>query len=599
MSANARHQAAVARAATVHSVRPVDVTTLPAITSRRADTAREVARRRMDDATAERTEADAELSRQRATWATTERKIQTAERAVDEATARIAQLTEAADQAAVTLEELDVQRQATSDALRDATSRADELDSFATDVDDTVTALLEEGVTPQERAALSARLDELSATASSCTVGAAALGSVAAALSNWAHALADDTAPIDPTAEALLDQLLEHEERWERHASGDLMGDPAVLAARAKLEQARTDLVELESRASVGAAGNRAKQAIEAAHRQRTAIESRGSKADPAELQAAIEAETAALRHVGFDSMLDYRITLSTGGGGALEEAQRATVRARIEQLESELEQTLRDTPALHDTLRSRLDAVREEIDTWLGVAPTADRVADRVAALRGRLAEPADVATARGQLAQDRRTLRADATARVGELAEMDSERAEVEERRSAHLTEAERADDDRRRAETTLTDARDRLDALGVVLQQLSERSEQAADELDRATAGYGALTGRRYLDEDVHELRDAMLAEVTERCSSEHVDGVVIDDPLGDLDDADARAVLDELCARTWPLPILFVSSRGKLLAHLRRRGDAVTPVDGRRRATGRRWFRRSDELESIAG
>ncbi len=550
----------------------------------------------MDDAIAERTKADAELSRQRATWATTERKIQTAERAVDEASARIAQLTEAADQVAVTLEELDVQRQATTDALRDATSRADELDSFATDVDDTVTALLEQRVTPpQERAALSARLDELSATASSCTVGAAALGSVAAALSNWAHALADDTAPIDPTAEALLSQLIQHEEDWERHAFGDLMGDPEVVAARSTLEQARTDLVELDSRALVGAAGNRAKQAIEAAHRRRTAIESQGGDADPAELQAAIEAEATALRHVGFDSMLDYRVTLSIGGSGALEQAQRATVLARIEQLESELEQTLRDTTALHATLRSDLDAVREEVDAWVGGAPTADRVA----ALRGSLVEPAEVATAREQLAQDRATLRADAAAITGDLATLDSERAEVEGRRSALFTKAGRADDDLDRAETTLADSQARLADLGVVLEQLRERSERAVDESDHATAEYDALTGRRYLDDDVDELRDGLLAEVTERCSSEDASGVVIDDPLGGLDDADARAVLDELCARTWPLPIVFISSRGKLLAQLRRKGDAVTPVDGRRRATGRRWFRRSDELESIAG
>ena len=73
-----------------------------------------------------------------------------------------------------------------------------------------------------------------------------------------------------------------------------------------------------------------------------------------------------------------------------------------------------------------------------------------------------------------------------------------------------------------------------------------------------------------------------------------GVLLDDPLVDLEPQDALAVLGALSGIEWGVEVHYVTSRKELLSRASRRQGSVRVHDARKRVPRSRWVRRSRGL-----
>ena len=348
--------------------------------------------------------------------------------------------------------------------------RVADLEQLHGRLEEIATSLLGQPVAPEESSTAAEALEEL-ARATADTEHSA----VSAAARDWAGALRDGTAPLDAAAASLVEQIEEADRDWEASGSGDPLAHPRVIDAQASLDDARTAIAEIDAHATAGALGQRTKAMIDAAHARRTTLESQGRKADPEQLRSAIDDETEALRHVGFDSILDYRIAMSTGGAGALAQARRSTAEARVAELETTLATTLRDAVAGHETLRTRRSELRADAERLVGGRPS-----DPVAALHGLLALPEPVESALAQLDELVRTAAADEARQRERTVELEQERAELTRRRADDLASAVEEVAAAETAEQQAGAARSRIEAGAAAIEDLEDRIGVAAGEL-----------------------------------------------------------------------------------------------------------------------
>lgn len=181
-------------------------------------------------------------------------------------------------------------------------------------------------------------------------------------------------------AVAILTVEAEIEAERAARAKSDPDEDPAVLGARARLDEASAELTEFESTFGPASLDDAARAAIESAHDEVERL--RGRRRAEAALASAEAAEAALLARHGYASFLDYTIgnatlefgSLAAGGIDAARRAQRraadqldAARRAVVAQLEQ-----LEARRAELDTLAERLlGAVSdEEVRALLAALP-------------------------------------------------------------------------------------------------------------------------------------------------------------------------------------------------------------------------------------
>lgn len=459
------------------------------------------------------------------------------------------------------------------------------------------------------REAAVARLREVVADLSASEVDERAVDDAAVALHVWADSLAEGTAELDPRAIALLDQLDDLHARWAARGSGDTAADPAVVIAREEVLAAQTALAELESQARTGVLGERTRRAIEQAHAARTELESRGKRADPGELDLAIRTERDALAQVGFDSMLDFRVVMSSTGSGAIAAKQKELAEGRLADATAALERELATSKAAHEELRAARRELEARIVTLLG----GDDLPHREGLL-GLHVTPDDVTHARAALiAREQAIEDALITARedLFDLRTNESRTAETLTTLERAVIDAvervDTADQERQAAELQLTERE-------TAEREAEARVRQTCVERDAAGALRTELDGSRYVDDDVADLGTALLDAIAERVRSSAdllmadpasgPRGVVVDDPLDVLDAPDALAVFDAVLAVDWPAPVVYVSSRPELLARASNRQSVVRCIDGRRRLRrdplrGLRRARRSELPTAVDG
>ena len=389
----------------------------------------------------------------------------------------------------------------------------------------------------------------------------------------------------------LTESLAELDLRQIQVGSGDRSQHPAVVTAWADLAATQRELNELDEHAQAGTLAQHTMDAIESTHDRRVQLESARRGVTPVALAGAIAAEAAALSRLGFDSMIDYKIAVSTKGAGLLAATRREVTAAAVADAEQELETALGQAGREHDELRQL------EQELLIAAAELTDAHTDDA---RPALAQMSDVSD---DAAEDLREL----AARTSELRNRRSAGEAaltclVDERElisdgSTQLAEATSlvaaalAD-----AETTVTSTENELKHHDGLLAELAVRADALDAEQQKASGVLATLSSRRYLAEDVDELRAALLEAIIERAelagmNNAEQTAVVIDDPLDELDVDDARSIFHNLLALDLGVDVHFVTSRKELLASARGALTDVHVVDGRARLPRTpRWGRR---------
>ncbi len=587
MSVADRHAAALARTVETYASAPVPADDLPGLSTDALDAARtsaadalEAARSRHDELVVARDAAE----RERVAAAAELDELTDAARAASD---RRHELEAAADAAHERLIELAESEAEVSRLAEQSGRRVADLEQLHGRLEEIATSLLGHAVAPEESSAAAEALEELARAA-----GDTEHSAVSSAARDWAGALRDGTAPLDAAAAPLIEQIEEADRDWEASGAGDPLAHPRVIEVQASLDDARTAIAEIDAHATAGGLGQRTKAMIDAAHARRTALESQGRKADPEQLRSAMDDETEALRHVGFDSILDYRIAMSTGGAGALAQARRSTAQARVAELETALAATLRDAVAGHDALRARRSELRSTAERLVGGGAS-----DPMAALHGLLALPEPVESALAQLDGLTRTAAADEARHREQSADLERERAELTRRRADDLARAVEEVAAAETAEQQAGGVRSRIEAVAATVEDLEGRIGEAARELASARDEVALLAQRHHLDGDVEALGHALLVAVRDQVASCSADddtseestdprAVIVDDTYDDLNDSELVAVFDPVLSADWAAPVVVVTSRPALVQHARRQHSRVTVVDARRRSPGRR-------------
>lgn len=393
------------------------------------------------------------------------------------------------------------------------------------------------------------------------------------ALLTWSEQLCAGTAPVRDDAAATLVQLGALDAEWQACGEGDLDRDPVVAEAQAHCHACEEAVAAVHAGGLGTAAGHQARTAIELAHQRRTQLEAAGRRADHDELAQAVRDEEAALAHVGFDSWLDFRLTMSGAGVGALVERRREVAAGELEAAQSALREARARRAAHHDALRQRRDELYRRAADQLGVdtsrplAPQLRAVLalpEPVRQLADEVARRTDVARAERHAAEERhgsaqRSLSAATT-------DLDLASQEVDRRREA----LERAESDLGAAHARVVDAEALRDdrRAGV---------EAAATALAEATAELEQLTGEDHLPEDLADAISAVMRLVEERVAEGGT--VRLIDPLATLP---VPATLQLVAAlEAAGRPVELETTRRALLSALRHRSGVVTVIDGRRR------------------
>lgn len=392
-----------------------------------------------------------------------------------------------------------------------------------------------------------------------------------AALGAWSDQLDAGTAPILDDAAELLEELADLDAEWQSCGAGDLARDPDVVAATARCSECQQAFEAMDDGGT--GAGHEARNAIEAAHRRRTEIEARGRRADPAELDAAVRAEVAALGYVGFDSMLDFRIAMSGAGTGALAARRRQVVADELAAAVADLERIRDDRARHHTALRERRAATRRrgvdrfDLDDSIPIEDQLRRLLvlpSPVRLLADATAASAAAATeASGRAAA---TLEDAATELAAARTTTEDGAAEVE-RRTRALAAAER----------DAGIAAEELVAAAAVLRDAEVARTDVERQREDAATAVAALEAVTYLPEDIDELAESLAALVLERL--EDGDGPVeMWDPLADEPVEATLRLLDAMEATG--APVELVTTRRALLAATQHRTGEVVVVDGRR-------------------
>ncbi len=575
MSSTHRHDRTVAAIADAAGTVPITRADLPPFAPERlelalraADEAAEVAVERRDAAARQLDETRAEI----------ERLDELAARHRDEherAAARVAATSARLDEERDALVAIRADRDVAAEILEQHTSRA-------------ATALHLRGALATVVAAVSAgplddpTKDEVAGGLRHTLVDLAELGldDRAGAVTTWADQLEAGTAALDPAARTLLEDLDDLDRRWTEAGSGEPAADERVIAARQELLASQEAVAQLESQARSGNLGERLRRVIEQAHATRVGLEERGRRAHPDEVVRAREAEDEALALVGFDSMLDFRVAMSTAGSGALAESRRRTCEARLADATAGLEQELDASRRRHDELGARRDELEQRLESVVpGCAPT-----DRRAALGRLFAVPEPV---RGLLDEldvliaDTSAAEGEARLRCAELSRLEHDHAlalrDIEEqgRHAASVAES---------ARNECSSATDRARAHEALLERLGAQLAAAEVRVAAADDARSALERRGYTPDDVTGLRDA-LVELAGRRTAEGA-RCVVDDPTEGLDEDDAVTVVEGLLGAELGGRVDYVTSRREVL-RLERRPVAgpVRLVDGRRRSRRR--------------
>lgn len=426
---------------------------------------------------------------------------------------------------------------------------------------------------------LPAAVDELGSVADSAA--ASGLGGLAASLREWAGALRDGTAALDPDAQQLLETFADLDRRWSGSGSGDPAKDPAVLAAQADVLSAQSALAMIDSQVKNGTVGVQTAALIEHAHDRRVELESKGNAATQ-ELATAVAAEADALGSVGFDSMLDFQIAISTRGVGALADRRREAAAAELVDAEQRLEQA-HSTSRLH---HAELNSLRDRLGQRTAALVSGSFEHHGRNALRGLFAQPSRIASERDDLAARIHDLEVGAEGESGALAELAAERVRHDDRGLHVLAAIEEAVASIETAELERVTAEAELAGALSALDLAQRHVELSAVEVTAASTALMALAGLRYVQHDVTELRAAILNVVAERAVTVTPAGtgpraVVIDDPLDALQTVDALDVFRTLLDTDWGVPVYYVTSRSELASTARKRPTDLNVVDGRRR------------------
>jgi chromosome segregation ATPase len=587
MPTNDRHLAAVARAVEstgLDRLGPVDSSAVPGPSTAGLDAARLRASSELDRARARRDGIAAALDRRRHDRADAFTATADANRAATEATERRQRFDADADVARARLTQLDDRVGELAAGIERSEEHLAATDVLLAGLQEQLDRFGDAAVSPSAQHQAAQQLVELAEAAS-----ALGLHDATDALSSWSGELSSGTAALQTRAAALLVELDEAEREWQELGAGEVALAPAVVTAQSELDAALALLHEVDAEARSGGLGQRARSRIDAASRHRQSVEARGKKADPDELAAAIDSETTALGEMGFDSILDYRVALSTGGSGALADACRRNASDRVSQLEESLDEVRRATATTQQQVDDRLRQLRGEAHGLTGDTGTLPIEA----ALRGCL----DTSLLRAAVDEIRatRATTIDLLQRDGaERNTLQDERRTVERARALALAGSVRAGEETEHAELEGRTASEEVTELDASLAESTRQLADADGIVADAAAALEQLIARRYLPEDVRDFSDSLIAAVDtsiQALEGHGASAVVIDDPLGGFDDDDALAVLDDLIAQEWAAPVLFVTSRSKLVNRLGRRSGQLRCIDGRRRDPGqRRWRRR---------
>lgn len=588
MAGRDRHGETVRAVATAHGVKPVGPAQVRAPGSARIDALRAEARDALAGAEQAAAAARTEVEDATAAHDGALARLDAAERAVAGAEATLRSTRAAVEEERRRLDEVEHAIRDLEARLVEDTERREQLTDLAPRLDAALDAVVGR---PLDPTVLDGR-DSLTALARA--MSATGLDDGAVAVAEWAEALGAGTAPPDDGAAQLREALAVLREAWAGCGAGNVGDDPAVMAARAELLAAQTAIAELDSHARTGALGEQVKRAIETAHHRRTELEARGRKADPSELDAARAAESEALRRVGFDSMLDFRIVMSTSGTGSLAGKRREIAEDELATAQAHLDAALGESRRRHEDLRTRLDRAEARALAVTG-APDAAGADDALARM---FSLPVEVQHARDELQAAAARSAATVAEHQAEVTELTRQRDHARSRIDELLAAADEAvgavdDAGARRQEADAAVA-----ACAAEVHAAEVAHAVRSGSVEDARTALAGLDAQRYTESDVIDLREHLLEVLAEHTAvaAEAGDVVVVDDPLGVLDVADARRVFDDVRGREWPAVVLFVTSSPELLAMAPGGESRLRCIDGRRRYRDARRGARSDGLLS---
>jgi hypothetical protein len=444
--------------------------------------------------------------------------------------------------------EIDRERAAATEALQVARARVDELRAVRSELAELLGPAADASHLRMgdDTAALSALVDRAAAVGG--TTPEAHQDAV-----TWLAAVTAGTAPVHPTAAALVRDSAEIEAAWEQAASAGVEGDTGVVAATAHRDALaeQRDLLDRLSRS--GLLGDTAKSEIEAA---RTAAQA----ASGADRDRAVAAEDEALSRYGFDSYLDFTIATSTRSVGQKAQAKLATVTDDLAAAEEALV-AARDAAAANlERLAEAREPARRRIADYLGFRPegpaephltAVPEVPTSVAGLLGGLDDATvtaqDEVRRYGEVLQELDEERASLDVRRGELA---TQRAHIEHRLSEIQALLLRAEPEVPAAAGRLEEALDEARALEAQLAVAVRTCEELDDADD------GAYTG-----EDVPAVIDGLLSRLDPWAPNPHP--VVLHDTLAPLGAEAATTVLMRLVEGAPRSQLVYVTEDRSLL------------------------------------
>ncbi len=581
-----RHSSAVAAAAAAAGGMPIGPRDLPAPGTARADA------QRAEASTALEAALDA-LRQQRSVASDSNDLVAQRRTELDLAQERLSAAQQSVDDAVHLHEEmpgrvdsLERRRLESEAALSEHREELDTRSSLCDGLD----SLIDRATDPS---ATAERGDEVAGDLQQLALGASDLGlaDLADAITSWATSLLDGNAPLDADAASLLAEQSEIDTRWALYGAGDPFSDPLVLSTREQVEELRRTLADLTSNGRSGNIGQQARAEIQQANTRRSELEEMGRRADPTELEAAVDAEQKALARVGFDSMLDFRIASAGRNVGVLAERRREVVAAELAESESNYEQALSEATRNHDQVRRDRAELAQRIIMLVGEdvdgGPPGE-VDDQQAALLRRRRVPDAVVASHSELTEDIAMLRARVDDSVETLGRLTTERQELDEQTASSAAAMETSTDELETARSALELAGDACAAADADAAAELHEQERAEEIVRDAEAAAQAVELLRHTDEDLGELGDALVEVVTEHAASidadaDSPDAVVLDDPLADLDDDAAMELFQRLASQPWQVQVVYVTSRAALVKQARRNPGAVTCIDGRRRTS----------------
>jgi chromosome segregation ATPase len=590
MSTTSRHDEWVRTIASSLAVQPITLDDLPPLSGERVGAAMEEAEAARERAEERHAKAEAEVQRLAERRDELTSGLEHGERTRTELREELRAHAEEAGQLRGRLAEIDA----------DSAASEQELDELQVESDALYVARQEVARVVQ-RATGAVSDDDLPAVVTTLEEIASSLETSAepatvTALRDWAEALREGTAPLASVARELLEELQDLE-RERAAMGGDVSGDPEVTAARAEMLGCQTTLSELEQQERTGVLGERSRRAIEDAHARRLQVEA-SRRAGREELDAALDAELEALAHVGFDSMLDFRIVMSSTGVATLATKRRevaeerlaaatvaldaalATARSRRDELEARRATVLSRAAALVRGSSGDPDLTPEEVEArlarWYEVPPAADRARQDLAGVAERLQREISRLRCQGD--------------------DLAAERVRVVARLAESAATGQDAQDELDRLEAERTDAAGELEELQVAIAEVERERERTAMALRVARDEVAALADRGYLDADVADRRTALVQALRVRAEpdGDPPAGVVLDDPLVDLAPQDALTVLGALSGIDWGVEVHLVTSRKELLSRTSRRQGSIRVHDARKRIPRSRWVLRSRGL-----